>query len=194
MRRVNAEPHLLSVVQRASLPVDHVQARRRSRDRSLRSKAGTLSCYVSTSKSSSASLFQLHVQPQPPMSGDRRLAMRRALVPDLCRVWRLYRPDTFLLPVRVEVRKYFGYSHSLKSWTSPALPFTRHLSQAHALHGRDLRPAAYFIASTSRTSWSPREGPDMYYVSVPHASPQLLSEGMQQSLMLAQSSMEWAPD
>jgi hypothetical protein len=90
-------------------------------------------------------------------------------------------------PVRVEVRKYFGYSlvEVMDLARGLLTRFARHLVKPMPLHGR-LRPAAYRTRShrfepTSGTSWSQRKVP-MYYVSVPHASPQLLSvKTMQQS-------------
>jgi hypothetical protein len=123
---------------------------------------------------------------------------RRALaVHDM--IHNLYRPDTFLLPVRVEVRKYFGYSQLVEVMDlARGLPYPSHAISVKPmpLHGRDLhallrtRTARAPIASSQHIEdflVTKGEGPDMYYVSVPHASPQLLSvKTMQQSLMLAQ--------
>jgi hypothetical protein len=145
MRRVNAEPHLLSVVPgrrpclliMCKLAGVHVTVL-------YDQKAGTLSwrcLYVSTSKSSSASLFSARSttatdvwcrrsvgdEARPSGTGalDRRaLAVRHDPQP---------LSSGFLLPVRVEVRKYFGYSQLVEVMDlARGLPFARHLSQAHA--------------------------------------------------------------
>lgn len=110
----------------------------------------------------------------------------------------LYRPDPFLLPLRVEVRRYFGYSQLADAVTlARSLPYATHAISIKPmpLHGRELH--AVMRARTSRPlPEAPRdgeftitkgEGPDMYYAAVPNGAAQLVSvKTMAESALMAQ--------
>jgi hypothetical protein len=124
---------------------------------------------------------------------------RRALaVHDM--IHNLYRPDSFLLPLKVEIRRYFGYSQLEDVVAlSRSLPYPSHAISIKPmpLDGREL--LAFLNARPVRAAPAPRpcdgqytvtkgEGPDIYYAIVPHSAPQLLSiRTLQQSAFMARA-------
>jgi hypothetical protein len=202
MRRVNGEPHLLSIVPsgRACLLI-------------MCKLAGVYTTVLYDPKGRHTFLalplrFDLQVFASEPVFSctfnhthrslviDDLLAMnreplvhepldRRALaVYDM--IHNLYRPDPYLLPLKIEVRRYFGYSQLADVLAlGQGGPYPAHAVSIKPmpLHGRELHAVMHTRAP--RTTVAPPrdgefvvtkgEGPDMYYAAIPGAAPALLS-------------------